>query len=74
MRLILMNLEMKLRRVNDQLTLILLLKLHKLLIRYLKIMIEKLQGIFNLKLKRVEVNYKEKLKIRYNKVFSSNLI
>ncbi len=61
MRLILMNLEMKLRRVNDLLTLILLSKLHKLLIRYLKIMIEKLQGIFNLKLKRVEVNYKEKL-------------
>jgi hypothetical protein len=69
-----MNLEMKLRRVNDQLTAILLSKLHKLLIRYLKIMIEKLLGIFNLKLKRVEVNYREKLKIRYNKVFSSNLI
>jgi hypothetical protein len=69
-----MNLEMKLRRVNDQLTAILLSKLHKLLIRYLKIMIEKLQGIFNLKLKRVEVNYREKLKIRYNKVFLSNLI
>lgn len=54
--------------------LVLLRILGQLSIRSMETMIKKLLGIFNLRLIRLEINYKEKSKIRYRKVSSSNLI
>lgn len=69
-----MSLEMRLRRVNERLMLVLLQILGQSSIKYMEIMIKRLLGIFNLKLIRLEVNYKEKLKIRYSRVSLNNLI
>ena len=54
--------------------LVLLRILGQLSIRSMETMIKKLLDIFNLRLIRLEINYKEKSKIRYRKVSSSNLI
>lgn len=48
--------------------------LGQLSIRFMETMIKKLLDIFNLRLIRLEINYKEKSKIRYRKVSLSNLI